>query len=169
MGAAPTVATKHLLGARLRIADLDELCAMHRDPAVMATLGGLRSAATTRAFLGENLRHWQRHDHGLWIFRDKGTGRFVGRGGLRRVTIHGRPEVEIAYALMPGYWGRGLATEMAQVSVDVALGPLGLHELVAYTIPTNHASRRVMAKLGFRHERSIFIHGLPHVLYRFTR
>jgi RimJ/RimL family protein N-acetyltransferase len=169
MGAATTVATKHLVGARLGVSDLDVLCAMHRDPRVMITLGGIRSAPTTRAFLRDNLRHWQRHDHGLWMFRDKATGRFAGRGGLRRVVIHGRPEVEISYALMAEFWGKGLATEIARLSLDTALGPLGLRDIVAFTIPTNHASRRVMEKLGFRYERGIFIHGLPHVLYRFTR
>jgi RimJ/RimL family protein N-acetyltransferase len=140
---------------------------MHRDPAVMATLGGVRSPAKTRAFLRANLRHWERYGFGLWIFRDRADGRFVGRGGLRHVRLHARPEVEISYALMSPYWGRGFATEIARASVDLG-ARLGAPSLVAFTLPDNHGSRRVMEKVGFRYERDILWGGLPHVLYRFA-
>src|SRR3954467_6028820 len=104
----------------LRIADLDTLTAMHRDRAVMATLGGVRSAHETRAFLARNLAHWARHGFGLWTFRTRSDGRYVGRGGLRHVTLGGVPEIEISYALMAEFWGRGLASEMAAAFLDVA-------------------------------------------------
>ena len=157
--------TKRLAAARLSIADFDTLCAMHRDPAVMATLGGIRRPARTRAFLGANLRHWEEYGFGLWIFRDKVDGRFVGRGGLRHVVLNGQPEVEINYALMPSFWGQGLATEIATASVDLGTR-LGLSSLVAFTVPDNRGSRHVMEKLGFGYERDILYTGVPHVLYR---
>jgi RimJ/RimL family protein N-acetyltransferase len=160
-----TFTTKRLVAARLCVAHLETLCGMHGDPAVMATLGGIRSPARTRAFLGRNLRHWERYGFGLWIFRDKTDGRFVGRGGLRHVTLHGRPDVEISYALMPTFWGKGLATEIATASVDLSRC-LGIHSLVAFTLPGNRGSRRVMEKVGFGYERDILYTGIPHALYR---
>jgi RimJ/RimL family protein N-acetyltransferase len=39
---------------------------------------------------------------------------------------------------------------------------------VAFTLPTNTGSRRVMEKLGFHYEREISRAGLAHVLYRLT-
>ena len=48
----------------------------------------------------------------------------------------------------------------------VAFDDLGLGEIVAFTLPTNIASRRVMEKSGFAYEREIVHAGLPHVLYR---
>ena len=160
-----TFATKRLVGSRLTLADLDTLCAMHLDPVVMATLGGIRTPATTRAYVRTNLRHWERYGFGLWIFRDRAEGRFVGRGGLRHVTLQGRPEVEINYALMSSYWGRGLATEIATASVELAR-QLGIRGLVAFAGPANRGSRRVMEKLGFAYERDILWAGSPCVLYR---
>lgn len=142
---------------------------MHQDPRVMATLGGLRSTEQTRHFLHENLDHWIRHGYGLWVFRDKGEDRFVGRGGLRQVIVGGTHEVEVAYAVMAEFWGKGVATEMATVSLEVAFAHLGLRDIVAFTLPTNHASRRVMEKVGFLYERDIIHAGLPHVLYRIRR
>jgi ribosomal-protein-alanine N-acetyltransferase len=38
--------------------------------------------------------------------------------------------------------------------------------VVAFTLPTNWASRRVMEKVGFTFERDIVHAGLRHVLYR---
>ena len=162
--------TERLRATRLAASDLSELSRMHDDVQLMATLGGTRTEARTRQFLHTNLEHWHEHGFGLWMFRTT-NGAFVGRGGLRRVQIAGCDEVEIAYALMPAYWGRGLATEIARALVDIAFEQLAIPALVTYTLRTNLASRRVMEKAGFTYEREL-IHGalgLPHVLYRLAR
>jgi [ribosomal protein S5]-alanine N-acetyltransferase len=164
-----TFRTDRLIAACLRVEDLDELCRMHHDPRVMATLGGLRSDTQTQQFLRDNLRHWDRHGYGLWMFRANADSRFVGRGGLRHVHVGGNDEVELAYALMAAFWGIGLATEMAEAIVAVAFERLGMADLVAFTLATNQASRRVMEKVGCKFERHIVHAGLPHVLYRITR
>jgi RimJ/RimL family protein N-acetyltransferase len=39
----------------------------------------------------------------VWEARHRPNGRFVGRGGLRRVQVGGRDEVEVAYALVPAF------------------------------------------------------------------
>jgi [ribosomal protein S5]-alanine N-acetyltransferase len=161
--------TKRLVATPLSRPDLDALIAMHRDPAVMATLGGVRPPDMTRKYLAKNVAHWTRRGVGLWIFRERTTGRFVGRGGLRHIELEGVPEVEIAYALLPEYWGRGLATEIARLSVDVAFRRFNMRDLVAFTLPTNTGSRRVMEKLGFRYQRDVVWHGVGNVLYRRER
>ena len=158
--------TDRLVAERLRAEDLGDLRNMHGDPRVMATLGGVRSDSQTRRFLDQNLKHWARHGYGLWMFRDRSDGRFVGRGGLRHVHVGGRDEVELAYALMPEFWCRGLATEMARAILDVAVRQLGLTDIVCFTMTTNQASRRVMEKVGFAFERDIVYAECPHVLCR---
>jgi RimJ/RimL family protein N-acetyltransferase len=158
--------TERLLASPLRADDFAVLCELHRDPAVMATLGGVRTDETTRAYLAENLAHWDEHGFGLWIFRERATGAFVGRGGLRHVMLEGQSEVEVTYALAREAWGKGFATEIARAAVDVAFRRLGLQDLVAFAIPENTASRRVMEKVGFRYERDIEHQGERHVLYR---
>jgi ribosomal-protein-alanine N-acetyltransferase len=94
---------------------------MDRDPKVMATLapagapnGGVLSDEETRGFLRRRLDHWDRYRYGLWAFRDRANDRFVGRAGLVNIHVGGDDEVELAYALVAEYWGRGLATEMAE-------------------------------------------------------
>ena len=73
--------------------------------------------------------------------------------------------MELTYALAPERWGRGLATEIAAGLVAFA-SRRGLTDLVAYTEPTNVASRRVMEKTGFSYERELEFHDRSQVLYR---
>jgi [ribosomal protein S5]-alanine N-acetyltransferase len=93
---------------------------------------------------------------------------FVGRAGLHSANVGGDEEVELAYALMAEYWGRGLATEMAEAIMVVAFERLRMKEVVCFTLTTNRASQRVMEKAGFEYERDIVHAGLPHVFYRLT-
>ena len=80
----------------------------------------------------------------------------------------GRDEVENGWTVDPDRWGQGPATELDAASVAHAFGPLGLAEVVSFTLIENRASRRVMEKLGFAYEGETEYAGLPHVLYRLS-
>jgi ribosomal-protein-alanine N-acetyltransferase len=140
------------------------------DPAVAATLwpgtlGGPRSAGQSTAILAADLQHWQEASFGPWVFFERASGAFVGRGGLRRMTVAGRECVELLYAVRSDAWGEGYATEMALVSVACARR-LELPEVVGLTLMTNGASRRVLAKAGLRFDRVREHAGQPHWIGR---
>jgi [ribosomal protein S5]-alanine N-acetyltransferase len=166
MPGVDSIETPRLIARRMTDDDFAELCRMHKDPTVMATLGGVRTDEQTRQFLREHVDHWDRHGFGIWMFHDRTDNRFVGRGGLRHVMIEGQDEIELAYALRSESWGKGLATEMAKASVGLGFETLELKYLIAFTLPTNWGSRRVMEKLGFTFERDIVHAAQSHVLYR---
>lgn len=91
---------------------------------------------------------------------------FVGCAGLK--PYGESPERrEMGVHLRPAFWGRGLATEACRAIVTYAFGELGLRALLAGHHPENHASRRVLEKLGFRHLRDELFEGtgLVHPLY----
>jgi RimJ/RimL family protein N-acetyltransferase len=70
---------------------------------------------------------------------------FYGAGGaLQEPTRH----VELGYRLQQESWGQGYATEMARVLVMHGFQQVGLEEIIAVTIHENHASVRVMQKVG---------------------
>jgi [ribosomal protein S5]-alanine N-acetyltransferase len=144
----------------------DGLIAMLGDPRVGATLGGVASPADVDRQIAGMAAHWERHGFGWYAFSDRGTGAVVARGGPHVAHVAGREEVEIGWTVVPERWGEGLATELGAASLDVAYGPLGLADVVSFTLPDNRASRRVMEKLGFAFERDVLYAGLPHVLYR---
>lgn len=138
------------------------------DPRVYRTLwpgSPPPTQAEVHAGLVEKRDHWARYGFGLWLLRDRFTGEVVGRGGLQYTDAIGGFSVEAAWAITPARWGEGLATELAQASVQVAFNRLGLAGIIAIALPDNLASRRVMEKAGFRYDRNITHAGLPHVLY----
>ena len=129
--------TERMRVERLREDHLDEFVALYNDPDVAKTLGGARTGEWVRGYIATNLRHWDERGFGVWAFRDKESGEFVGRAGLRVYDLEGEEVVELLYALMPQYWNRGLATEMSRALVAWGFGSCGMDEIVAFTLPTN--------------------------------
>jgi RimJ/RimL family protein N-acetyltransferase len=115
--------------------------------------------------------------YGLWAVELPGTAPFVGCVGLLAVgeELPFAPAVEVGWRLARPDWGQGLACEAASAAIAFAFDRLRLSELVAYTAERNERSRRLMDRLGMRHDPAEnFVHpGLPsgdplapHVLYR---
>ncbi len=164
--APETFVLRRIFAERLTSAHLPMLRRMDANARMMASLGGVRSDAQTKAYLERNLAHWSRQGFGIWILRDPTTGRVMGRAGLRHVDIEGSPEVELAYALLPEFWGQGLATDVARACVTIGREWLGLSSLVALTRPDNVASQRVLIKAAFAPVREVIHKEEPHVLFR---
>jgi RimJ/RimL family protein N-acetyltransferase len=166
-----TLETSRMTGEPLGPEHEAELAELTLDPRVYRTLWPWAHSPTradVHASLVDKRDHWERHGFGLWLLRDRASGQMVGRGGLQFTDVIGGFAVEAAWAIIPRRWGQGLATELARASVEVAFGPLDVHDLIAITLPDNHASRRVMEKAGFAYDREIEHAGLAHVLYRVT-
>ena len=58
--------------------------------------------------------------------------------------------VEIGYAIVPAYRGRGLATEAAQWLVDYAFSHQHIQMVDAHTLAERNASTRVLEKAGMK-------------------
>lgn len=73
----------------------------------------------------------------------------IGPGGYK-----GRPDeegaVEIGYAIVPEYRGRGLATEAARGLIDHAFAHEHVESVDAHTLAEHNASMRVLEKVGMR-------------------
>jgi [ribosomal protein S5]-alanine N-acetyltransferase len=160
------VETARLRGEPVSAAHAADLAALLADPRVAATLGGLRTRAEADALLEGQIGHWREHGFGYWAWFDRADDAFVGRGGLSRADVGGPAAIEAGWAIVPSRWGRGYATEVGAAAVELAFRGLGAADVVAYALPENLASRRVMEKLGFAYERDVEHAGLPHVLYR---
>ena len=119
---------------------------------------------------------------GLWAVErtDCKDNPFIGFVGLSVPGFQApfTPCVEIGWRLAPEHWGIGLATEGAQAVVEHAFTTLQLDAIVSFTVINNRASRRIMEKIGMRHDPGEdFEHPAlsagdslqPHVLYRLSR
>jgi len=164
--APATFSLRRLFAERLTDAHLPLLRRMDNNAQMMASLGGIRSDAETKAYLERNLAHWAQHGFGIWILRDPTTGRVMGRAGLRHLAIEVADEVELVYALLPEFWGRGLATDAARACVTIGREWLGLPSVVGLTTPDNLASQRVLLKASLAPEREVTHGGRRHRLFR---
>jgi RimJ/RimL family protein N-acetyltransferase len=143
---------------------------MFQDPKVAATLGGPLSDSDVDRTLERSLHHWDRHGFGNWTFFLKSDEtQFVGRTGLRHAEVDEQEEIELAYAIVADQWNQGFATEMSLEVLSIGFRTLNLRDVVCFTLPTNMASQRVMAKVGFVSEKNIIHADLPHVLCRMTK
>jgi [ribosomal protein S5]-alanine N-acetyltransferase len=157
---------RRLHAERLIDAHLPVLRRLHGNAQVMATLGGVRTAAETAASLERNLAHWDRYGFGIWVLRDSATGRVAGTAGLRHGDIEGAAEVELRCALFPEFWDRGLGTDAARACVTIGRDWLGLPSVVGLAAPANPASQRVLAKAGLGFERAVMQRQVPRLLFR---
>ncbi len=132
----------------------------------MAFMGGPRAPEATDAYLERNLEHWVEYGFGIWMLREPDSGALIGRAGLRHILVEQTDEVELAYALLPQWWGRGLATTAARACVTIGREWVGLSSVVALVVPENVGSRRVLEKAALAHERDASHLGRPHLLYR---
>lgn len=158
--------TDRLWAEKLAPAHQADLLALHQDRAAMAELGGIRDEAETARYLQRNVDHWAEYGFGVWMLRGRESNRSVGRTVLRWLVADGVHDVEIGFALLPEYWGRGLATEAGHFCLRLARFELGLETLVGATTQENHASQNVLRKLGLRHESEVTINGTECLLYR---
>ena len=113
------------------------------------------------------MNHQEEHGFGLWAVELRETGAVIGAAGLGH--LEDGPEVEVGYRFLKRHWGNGYATEAARVSIDFGLDELGLNEIVAVTLSTNLASRRVMEKCGLAFVGVVDVYGNPHVKYAIDR
>ena len=143
------------------------LVALLGDPRVGATLGGVRTPAEIDDHIAGMAAFHAAHGYGWYAWLERGSGVLVARGGLQPATVDGAEEIEVGWAVLPERWGQGLATELGAACIELAFGPLGLADVVSFTLPDNIASRRVMEKLGMTYEKTTDykIYG-PHVVYR---
>jgi RimJ/RimL family protein N-acetyltransferase len=163
------IESERLVAEPISAAHQEDMLRLLCDPKVAATLGGAPSPARVAAMIEAQSTQFERHGYGFWVWRDKVTHEVVARGGIQRTHVDGRDEVEVGWAVASDRWGQGLATELGAASIRVAFDEHGLDDLVAFTLPDNIASRRVMEKLGMSFERDVVHADLPHVLYRLRR
>lgn len=169
--------TPRLLLRPWREGDLEPFAALNADPEVTEFLPGPILREQSDAMVARAIAHFAELGYGPWAVEVKGGAAFIGFVGLLvpRFEASFTPCVEVGWRLAREHWGFGYATEGAEAVLAHAFGPLGMTEIMSFTVPANVRSRAVMERLGFQHDpKDDFQHPLlpeghplrPHVLYR---
>lgn len=171
----PELETSRLILRRWKEADREPFYRINSDPRVMEFFPACLTRDESDAVIGRINMHFDKHGYGAFAAELRSTGELIGYVGLwiPAFEAYFTPCVEIGWRLHADHWNQGLATEGAEAVLRYAFGELGLPEIVAYTVPANLRSRRVMDKLGMTYEREfdhpLVADGHPlrrHLLYR---
>jgi RimJ/RimL family protein N-acetyltransferase len=139
-----------LLLREWRDSDRDPFAAMNADALVMEHFPSPLTRTESDALAGRNRAHIELHGFGLWAMEIPEVTAFAGFVGLAvpAFDVPFAPAVEVGWRLARDHWGRGYATEGARAALAFAFGPLGLKEVVSFTVPSNVRSLAVMRKIG---------------------
>lgn len=64
-------------------------------------------------------------------------------------------DVDIGFAFLPDYWGKGYAYEAASAVLAYGLDTLEFNRIVAITTQDNHASAKLLERIGLQFEKVI--------------
>ena len=129
---------------------------------------GVKNLEDARAYIHNGpLAMISRHGFGLYLVELKSGAIPIGLCGLlRREALE---DVDIGFAFLPDYCGRGYAREAAKACLEYARNALGLERLAAITLPTNKSSIRLLESLGMRHERNVRLEENGELLQLFAK
>ena len=161
-GALSVRMTAAILTPRLRLRplaekDLDQLVTLIGDWEVARWLARVPhpyGAEDARKFIGEVGRRMaqMRELHYGIALRDEDL--LIGGMGL----VAGDQSDELGYWIGRPYWGRGYAGEAVPPLLSLAFNRLQRTRVFARILPDNHASRRLLEKLGFSYEGDRLTH-----------
>jgi RimJ/RimL family protein N-acetyltransferase len=172
--------TTRLILRPWREPDLEPFARLNDDPAVMEFMARRLSRDESDALAARAQADIARRGWGFWAIEVQGGPPFIGFVGLSAPSFdaHFMPCVEIGWRLAHEHWGHGYASEAAAESLRFGFEQLQLRQIVAFTVPSNTRSRRVMERIGmsrdlagdFEHPKLAPRHPLrAHVLYRLNR
>jgi RimJ/RimL family protein N-acetyltransferase len=163
----PEIETSRLRLRPVTMDDLDVLHAIWSDPDVARYLwdGAEVSRELAATVLSSLVRTFRDRDLPNWTAIRAGEP--AGYCGLR--PLEGTEEIEVVYSIARPFWGRGLATEAVRATLRYAFEEWELERVVGVANVENVASRRVLEKLGMRHERTARYQGELEAWYAVSR
>ena len=152
--------TERLILRRVTAEDDEFILELLNDPSWLRFIGdkGVRTLGAARGYILNTLvAMYDRLGFGLYLTELKGAGVPIGVCGLiKRESLE---DVDIGFAFLPEFRGRGYAYESASAVVAYGKRAFGLKRMVAITSPDNHSSARLLEKLGFKFERTVELPG----------
>lgn len=153
---AEVLQTDRLILRHLTADDAEFVFELVNDPAWLRFIGdrGVRNLDDAREYIRKGpVDSYSRHGFGLYAIERKEGGSPIGICGLVKRDF--LEDVDIGFALLPAFRGRGYAREAARATMIHAREVVGLGRIVAITSRDNDASGRLLEAIGLRFEKMI--------------
>ncbi|AFY82507.1 GNAT family N-acetyltransferase [Oscillatoria acuminata] len=110
-----------------------------------------QSLEDSQIFLNSVIKNYQTPKGWTWGIVHKGDSKLIGTCGLVN-WVQADHHAEIAYALSRPYWGQGYMPEAVKTIVAFGFQEIDLNRIEGRCKLPNHASAKVMEKVGFSFE-----------------
>jgi ribosomal-protein-alanine N-acetyltransferase len=151
--------TDRLVIRRYTPADRENFYRLNGDPEIMRYIREAKDPQECIVILKRNITFYEQHPlMGRWAMIEKESGNFIGSFAIIPVETvdHNRhTEIQLGYALLKEYWGKGYATESTLAGLQYAFDVMKLPRIVAITEIKNIASQKVLRRSGFIQEPNI--------------
>lgn len=148
--------TDRLVLRRITVEDAEFILELVNEPSFLQYIGdrGVRNLDDAREYIRAGpVASYEEHGFGLYLTALKESGVSIGICGLlKRESLD---DVDIGFAFLPRHWSNGYGLESASAVMEYGRATLGLRRIVAITAPDNHASIKLLEKLGMRFEKMI--------------
>lgn len=117
---------------------------------------GPNSEEESKGFVEQVMKDASKEPRIRFVFAviTKEDGQMIGAGEINIRDATNRSG-EIGYIIHPDYWGKGIATDVANQLLDYGFSALSLHRIYATCDPRNIGSSKVLEKVGMTLEGKI--------------
>ena len=146
------IETDRILLRRFEASDYEAVYEFSSHPEVQKYTGNplLKSVQEAKDLIANVwFSDYAKYGYGRWATIYKPDNKLIGFSGLKHLADLGGI-TDLGYRFLPEYWGKGIATETALVSIKYGFEELGLDRIQGIAMPENIASCRVLEKAGLR-------------------
>ena len=154
----PFLQSERVYLKRLKTTDFGIIRKMNTNEMVMQYIRKIETLEETEAYFRKVLDYNAKNEAiglGFWACYEKNTNRLIGRCVLRHFEYDEKYR-EIGYSLLPQFWGKGYATEIAKCVLQYGFEKLQLPKIIGVTHQKNIGSQKVLEKIGFSFIKEAF-------------
>jgi ribosomal-protein-alanine N-acetyltransferase len=161
------IESPRLYARPFEIKDFPNFSALHKNSETAKLMGkGLIADEEIENRFARVLQHQDELGFSAWAVFEKHSDKFIGRCGLVKIgTLVATDEdhsdkIEIGYAFLPEFWGKGYCQEIVPIFLQHGFKERQLKEIFAKTSKDNKKSHRLLTeKFHFIHYRDILVEG----------
>jgi [ribosomal protein S5]-alanine N-acetyltransferase len=150
------IETERLILRKFTVDDASFILGLLNTPSWLRFIGdrNVHSVEEAKQFLLNGyLKSYETHGFGFYVAVEKATQNSIGMCGLvKRNTLE---NVDIGFAFMPEFMGKGYGFEAASATLNYAENVLRLEKVIAIVDPENVVSIALIKKIGLQFERMV--------------
>jgi len=129
--------------------DFSDFLKIHSNKEVMRFfMSGVKSLSEAISVFSFIRNHQKKYGFSYWGVFKKDTGEYIGQAG---VTYKDDGDLNLCFAFLPEFWGKGYASEVVPAVIDWIFKNVDVKYITAMAMPENKRSRDFMEKIGMKY------------------